>query len=287
MHENHAEQPPVLAAGHRRLVEHQQVGDRVALRTAHHLEEPDRDRDRQDRVGDDGLVNSAGPGAAEVPACRALVAQLLAEPAEPGGDLGLGIPGSTAIGLPVGVQGAPEIALADAGGGQLAPGDPAQGRVGRLRGQPPRLDRGVVLVHPVTALGKPEQRGNVEIRVTVADHPRVERGGLLVLALGGQGVGTLDQRQGSRSIERAGGERVAGLGAGIVSQGVRRSRWAPIARIGGGDRQARSAECSGWWRRARSGPALVARRARPARTRAHPVARCAAWTCTSSGPRTR
>ena len=109
--EGHRPQPPVLARGHSRLVELEPLVQEPGPRSANSAV--------SETIVVTAMMSSVSvnrgrrPAPGEVALRRPTVAGLLAQPAEPVGDLGLVLVRGAAIGFAVGVERAVEVAVAD------------------------------------------------------------------------------------------------------------------------------------------------------------------------------
>ncbi len=187
-------------------------------------EQADDARDRQQAVGHDRLGHALRARATEGPLGRAVVAQLLAQPADAGLQLGLLRRGGTTRRLAVGPGGTGHVVRAHAGGRQGLPGAPRERILRCLRGRDPGLQGGRLIVETVAAFGQPEQGGRMQRRVRAA-HDACERaGGEIPVALVGQDLAALQQAHRHVAVQGPGTACVADQGGGRVATPARGSR---------------------------------------------------------------
>ena len=124
----------------------------------------------EDRVRGERHDRAAAAG--EVAPRRPDVAGLLRQPAEPVRDLRLVLGRCPPVRLAVGGDRALQVAVADAGRGDFAPGVVGRGRLGQLEDRLPGRDRAGLVVHPVAGLAGAEQRRRGHLRIVEAETRR-------------------------------------------------------------------------------------------------------------------
>jgi len=152
--EGHGEETPVLSTEVDGELVEQQPRLQFSL-APQQDEQADDARDGQQAIGHDRLGHTLRARAAEGPLGGAVVAQLLAQPADAGLQLRLLRRRGTTCRLAVGPGGTGHVVGAHAGGRQGLPGAPRERILGRLRGRDPGLQGSRLLVEAVAAFGQP------------------------------------------------------------------------------------------------------------------------------------